>query len=834
MDFRTLMIPVICFATACSATDEPIDDNAATGPDSVTCEGPKCDGLSDRFRDAYDDMKSIDLDDMKLLSAGLASDQLNDALGSVPYATIQLTPTALYGTQEEVLGQTIVHDIGELRSGLTERFGEDAFATRVVEMRRQHSAASGNIWAESHFRIGPDLGHSWGFDAGDSAIGAVGFIANASLETVVIAPHADKNDTIVDAPLASVRGLRGWVVPRELVDVQAMAPGEALAMRGDGALGMNLGVGIPFLVGTIGSALALHARLSFGARVAISGSLDVQLIRGNGNEAWVDVGMDKQAVRNFSVALDTGFGVSGLPNVDLDLGVVDLDVTRLAEKALRKQLDKHLAPSLSATTSTVTSRLTVARFRFDLAQISADGFEQALKQAMRGDIRLAQALANQDGSGVAQELDLTKDARSESNYVGFRFLGMEFYRSNNFDTGTISIEANGENQTLLFSEIERKSGLFFTDREYEWRKLVSVRTQDGRLVAADNNARMTIREADKFLGRDQMLDHVDPFLAYLIGFDPLWNDINSLADTLAVSVDDACVGPTAGSSSQERAAYTECIAALPTNPDIVAQRNAVEQAIDLALSTSLVTGFDPSFTSSQELARQLMDFKLALINRVDRTDVQFFGPEGRMVTQIRFSDDALESMMVIGQHEQFRVVLENVLRIMAARRIKDLGRKQSHVDDYVDSRKSRLDEIAQLYAIATVEWADLEDISQVTLQGDRIGDYGHMVLVPEGNPNELDVSSIAEHKGRIIEKLIPEMVELAEAGIFRDLDEPEEFVIAYALLGMATPSAVEVLGNYVFDDDDELAFEDVDLYARGTSTMIEAGQFDLDELLGTQ
>ena len=833
MKLRTSLITTLLIAASCGPTDEPIDETPITGPDSVTCEGPKCDGLSDRFRDAYDDMRSVDLDDLKLLSAGLATDQLNDALGDVPYSNLQLTPTALYGTQTEVLGQTTVHDINALRTGLTDRFGEDAFATRVVEMRRQHAAVSGDIWAESHFGIGPDLGHAWSFDAGDSAVGSVGFIANSTLETVVIAPYADKSETIVDAPLAAIKASRGWVVPRELHDVQAMEPGESLAMRGQGALGLNLGVGVPFLVGTIGSTIALHARLSFGARVAVSGQLDVQLIRGEGDLAWVDVGMEQQSVRDFSVALTSGFGLSGLPEVQVDLGVTDLSVTNLAEKALRKQLDKYLAPSLSATSSTATSRLTVARFRFDLAQVSEDGFDQALKQAMRGDIRLAQALANRDDSGVAQELDLTKDTRSESNYVGFRFLGMEFYRANSFDTGTISIEANGENQTLLFSEIERRSGLFFTDRQYEWRKLVSIKSVDGRLISADNNARMTIRESDSYLGRDQMLDHVDPFIGYFIGFDPMWNNVNSLADALAETIDDACDGPTAGSSVQERQEYDACLEALPTRPDVVAQRSELQQAVDLALAAGVNTGFDPAFATAPEVARQLLEFKIELTERVDRHDVALYGPKGKFLTQIRFSDAALDAMMVPGRHEDFRLAVEQVLRLMAARRVSDVGEKQEHIDRYIDRRQSRIDEIADMYAIGTVEWADLEDLSQVVLQGEKVGDYGHMVLIPERRPDDLDLASIAEHKGRIIEKLIPELIDLAEAGVFRDLDEPTEFVIAYALLWMADPAGVELLANYGFDEDDDLAFDDVDIYARGTSDLIEAGQFDLDELLGS-
>ncbi len=811
---------------ACGPTDEPVEENNGTvTTDPVVCEGPKCDGITDRFVDAYDDLRNVDVADLTIIGAGLATDGLNDALGNVPYSNIALSETALYGSEEEVLGQTTVHDLDELKSGLTERFGEEAFATRVTEMRRARAQGEGLTWAESHFSIGPDLGHQWNVDISDDGVGSVGFDARASIETVVIAPYQQKTEALKDAPLDAIRSVRGWVMPRDFQDVVALSPGEAIAMRADGALGLNLGAGIPFLIATVANTLALHARLSFGARVGVAGKLDVQLIRGTGTDAWVDVGIDRQTVRDFSVALTTGWGLSGLPEVDLDLGVVDMSVTELAEKALRKQLDKNLAPSLTATSTSSSDRLSVARFRFDTSRAGDENVEQALAQAMRGDIRLAQAMSLRENSGVVQELDLNKDAHSEGNYVGFRFLGMEFYRGQNFATGTVHIEQNGQNQTLLFSELEERSGLFFTDREWEWRKLVSVESANGRLNDAQVNARMTIREGDTFLSRDQMLDHVDPFAAYIVGFDPMWSQIGPLADDLAEFVDSVC--------DRDAPGFRDCLEAIPGHPDVVARRTALEAEVDSVLSGGVKQGFDPAAADTREVARKLLDFKVEASARNDRPDVQFFGPEGKMITQIRFSDAALHDMMVVGQHENFRQTLEQVLRLMAAKRISDTARKQEKVDDYISDREERLDEIAELYGIATVEWADLEDVAQVSLDGQRVGNYGHMVLIPEARPQELDLASIAEHKGRILEKLIPEMVDLAEEGIFRDLDEPEEFVIAYALLWMASPADVEILADYVFDEDDANAFEDLEVYARGTSPLIGAGQFDIDQLLGS-
>lgn len=816
--------------------DGPIEEEEVT---EVTCEGPKCDSLADNFRDAYDDMTSIDLDDLALLSAGLATDELNGALDDVPYSTIALTPTAVYGQEEELLGQTTVHDINGLRAGLTERFGEHAFATDVVEMRQKEAADNDVLWGESHFEIGPSLGHNWSFDAGDDIVGSVGFTANANIETVVIAPYEDKTEAVVDAPLAAISETRGWIMPRSYEEVTEMTPGESLSMRAEGALGLNLGVGVPFLVGTIADTiLTIHARLSLGAKAAVAGTLDVQLVRGEGDDIWVDVGMDKQTIRKFSAAINTGFGVESPVEVELDLGVINLDVDNLAERALRKQLDQHLAPSFSATSRSESMRLTVARFRFDASMAGDPVIEQALAQSMRGDIRLAQALAIRPDSGVNQVLDLTKDARSEANYVGFRFLGMEFYRASDFNTGTVTIEDDGGNQTLLFSEMKERSGFFFTDREWEFRKLVSIKKDnDGILTDAAVNSRMTIRETDSFLARDQMLDHVDPMVGYFTGFKPLWEGVGMQADQLAHMVDhEICDSPGPNADFREKQQYQDCLDALPTHPDVVAKKQEVQNAIDTALAADLRTGWDPAFSSSAEMASKLLQFKLEASARNDRPDVGFYGPEGKMVTQIRFSNTALEQMMVPGRHEDFQKHLENVLRLQASERSGDNDAKQDDIDDYVDDRQERLDELGQIYGLATVQWADLNDTANMRFDGERIGNYGHLIILPEEDPEngELDAASIAEHKGRILEETIPELVERAEDGIFGDLDEPTQFVMAYALLYMADPSEIELLVKYVFNDEDDLAFDDVNVYSRGTEPLIDAGQFDLDQLLGSQ
>ncbi len=827
--FSPLFVAVLCLFAASCGDDAGTDVDTSSNPPN--CEGPKCDGITDKFKDAFSDMRDVDLSDLTVLGAGLATEELNGQLKDVPYSQLELGSTALYGAQEEVFGETVVHDLTSLRTGLTDRLGEEAFATQVVDTRARFAEQNDVVWGESYFKIGPDLGHNWGFDSGD-VVGSVGFTANATVETVVIAPYSDAFEAVVDAPLASIAETRGWILPRSVEDISSMAPGESLAMTADGALGMNLGAGVPFLIGTVADIVTLHARLSFAARVALAGKLDVQLVRGEGDTAWIDVGVRQQSLRHFSVALTTGFGVEGLPEVNLDLGPVDLDVDDLAEKALRKELDRRLTPELSASTTRSSLRLTVARFRFDLAAAGDEAFEQSIAQAMRGDIRLAQALANRPDTGVAQELDLQKDARSEGNYIGFRFLGMEFYRANNFDTGTIQIEANGENQTLLFSELEQKSGLFFTDRDFRWRKVVSITTVDGVTVDTQVNSRLTLREKDKFLTRDQMLDHVDAMSSYFIGHGPLFNDVGVQTDALAEFVDTTCGRLDSNATFSERQEFRDCLDSIPTMPEVQMAEAEIQSTIDMLVTGDVRGEFASGQTSASEYAAELLAFKLVLSKLNDRPDVALDGPEGQMVTQIRFSDSALHAMMQGRRAEDFRQSLENSLRVMANRRIADTERRQRLIDEYIDDRSSRLDEMAIIFLEGAARFSEYEDISASVLDGQELGDGYAMVIIDEDDQEKIDMGTIAEHKGRVMEELMPRLVDRADDGILRDLDEPGAFVVGYALLDMVEPSQIELLTSFTFVDED--APEDVQLYSRGDAPFIEAGQFNLESLLAAE
>ena len=299
-------------STGCADKNDSPSEPEKVGYSTGTCPSGKCDGFASRIRDLYDDMTTISLEDLTALGVGLANDPLNDVLGDVPYVDIEISKTSLFGDPREVFEQDFVHDIDALHAGLTDHLGESAFATRITDIRRRILASTSNtVWAESHFRLGGSVNFDWSTPFNDDIVGTVGFHGRPEVETVLIAPYEGNLEAVVSNPLKSVRASRGWILPRGTSDIVKMVPGEALSMRARGTLGINFGVGIPIVLATLADYITLNSRFSAAARVGISGDLDVQLVRGEGQLAYVDVGVENHEMKGFSLAYRTGWGVAG-------------------------------------------------------------------------------------------------------------------------------------------------------------------------------------------------------------------------------------------------------------------------------------------------------------------------------------------------------------------------------------------------------------------------------------------------------------------------------------------------------------------------------------------
>lgn len=562
------LVPLLLAASACGPMDLPDGEEPAP-----PCVG-KCDGLASTFKDLFSDMKKVDLGDLVQQGAALSTDQLNKQLSQLPYLDIALTPTELYASSAQAKQDLTLHDIDELTAGLASQYGDKAFVTRINKLRAAHLAANPKaVFAESRFHIAGKLNPSFSFDAGGIP-GKVGLQASKGIDATVIAPYKGELKSVLQAPVEAVRTARGFVLPRDVDDVANMAQGETITLSSDGVVGINVGLGLPIYITTIESFATLHAVISAAGRATLSGKLDVQLVRGAGDEAIVDVGITGSSNRFFSLAAKTAWGVEGLAELKVQVGPLNLDVAGMAQKALEDLLDSKLNASATYINNKESVRHTVARFAFDLSGRDKQQ-DQALIQALMGDLRLAQSLAQRKASGVTQQLDLTRDARSLSSYLGLHFLSMRFFSQKKQNSGSAVITVGPSSQQLLFDELQKQSGAFWHTEGYRRRTVVSLQSQAGKLVDADVNLQIQIRERNKHATGALALGHTDPLLALFLGKQRLTDKLEPKIRSLQSYVRYKCTEPIEENDWQEKLAYEKCLKDLLTDPEVDKRRKAI-------------------------------------------------------------------------------------------------------------------------------------------------------------------------------------------------------------------------------------------------------------------
>ncbi|HNC24031.1 MAG TPA: TolC family protein, partial [Opitutaceae bacterium] len=94
----------------------------------------------------------------------------------------------------------------------------------------------------------------------------------------------------------------------------------------------------------------------------------------------------------------------------VELGPARVDLAKLVEKAVEKRLNSYLTFKIEGQSSSASSRVSLSRFRFHLDRGDREEVDEALEQALKFDVRLAQALYNENkarrSTGVATDLDV--------------------------------------------------------------------------------------------------------------------------------------------------------------------------------------------------------------------------------------------------------------------------------------------------------------------------------------------------------------------------------------------------------------------------------------------
>ena len=838
----TATLPLSMGACSSNSSDEPneVPEESLT----VNCPG-KCDGWSD-IKKLMKNPKDLDLGDLLAVASGYATEGLNDALDVTDYATIQLETPKLYTTSERAADDLTLGDIDKLASGLATVFGDKSLTTEVNKVRASylHGQSTDVVYGECGFQMGPQLNHGWNIDTG-SPLGNInlGFKAGATLSTRVIAAFDDELKATGGAPLAAIRTSRGFVVPRSLDDIREMKPGESIALSGDGVLGMNVGVGVPILIAQPIAAASYSFVISAGMRTELAGNLDVQLVRLDDDTVVVDVGVSKISNTRAYLALEDAWGVQGLLKNHVSLcadgacdsigvGPIDVDLGNLVDKALRKELNKKLDfISARYEKSKQVTRLNVARLRFSLDQADAEGrFEKALAQALRGDIRLAQALANRGDPGVVAEFDLSRSGVSANSYAGVDVFGMKFYREVAESSGSVVVQTPGGARTLLFDTLHKEGGWFFESHGYT-RTSLSGLVFDPRAATTgpvgEANLFVQVEEGDEWMQRDTLLDQLDSVLFSVAGEDA-FATLENTGNELQRYVVDAC---------PDSQAYDPCRTEVLSDPTVVQLRQKGQD--DFAAA---ITHLTPDL---QNLVLSCAELRLTA-QAVLEPQASLVGPSTSIVVDYRLDDNAIRHLMTERSEYEFKNAVIDFLKMV------DIDRSDSFDDINADraeiatSKEAAIvDKMAELYKETASQYVKLDTLERTSIESlGEVGQNAIEVRFPvdrDGVPDyeSAAAQSLPQARARLFADMYDALVEMG-----KKTGQHEEQPVSYALLSLTPADMIDLRVDVDMDVSDnfgqsfehyrEAGYESFDAYGRGDNVApIDGGMFNVNSLISS-
>ncbi len=811
----------------------------AAGLATAACATDTASDSSDisALKDLWDDGKNLDLGDLLSLTAGYATDELNDALELSDFASIRLAETELYALAEDAEEDLTLHDIDQLVSGLVYRYGERELTTEVNVVRRNHLLASDDVaYAESAFSIKYGL-HDWGHTSQGWADGSsvrIGFDLGKTMEARVVTAFDSELDAQLKAPLKAARALRGFVLPRGVDDMRRMKPGESYALRGAGRLGFNLGVGVPILT-TVIEAVTYNLVMSAGLRTLLTGTVDVQLVRLDGDRIVIDVGVEKSAVDYAKIALTDGWGVSGLVQSHITLGPLELDLGRLVERALEKRLDQKLdLVDARADYTKQINRISVARFRVDLDRATpGSSVERALAQLLHADLRLAQALSNRGEPGIAAEFELSRSGVSSTSYAGIDLLGMRFFRKQQQSGGTIVVQTPGGAQALNFESLHKSSGWFFSSHGFTRVGLAGLVFDAEHPEGADGQANLLIQvlEGDDLMERDKLLDHLDGVILGIGGPDAL-AAIEGPSNELERHVEKACP------SGQ---AFDPCRKEVLTTPEV---QQLAGQAHDALLAALTAQGVEPSL---RDLALTAGDMRI-IAQATYEPKATFVGPPTSIIVDYRIDDGALRSLML--DHDRQDVEQAFVRYVQAAHidRIDKPSKIAQTRAELANDVKDVARDVGDVFQAYSARYRHLAEAERLVLPNHpELGEMGARALevrfpVDSGNKvkyQDAVARSLAQARAHTAAKMFDALVD--EADDAKGLNHGEQ-IVAYTLLSLTPQDRVDLRLDVDMDLDDSLAqsyehyrlagYRSFDVYARGSAAeRIDGGLFDIDALM---
>jgi len=805
------------------------------------------------------DAKRLDLGDLTRVAVGFATDALNDRLASPSFGARFEAPQvfAAHAEPSKVLPSGAqIKGLDQVVSGLAARFGEKELATQVNAVRLRHLENSADeYYIESAFAARAGLGRDWSIPAngfGTDASVTLGFDAGAELVSrVILAAPDDKLPSLLASPLAAAKEMRGFVYPRSIRDIRNMKPGEMFALRGLGKLGGNFGLGAPILVASPTGALTYRIVVSAGVSTVIGGQLDVQLVRLDGDEVVVDVGVENGKGLSFHAAIRDGWGVKGICDDgqrclrEVDFGVARVDLARLVEKAIEKRLNSYLSFRIEGQSSRTSSRVSLSRFRFHLDRGNPDEVERALQQVLKLDLRLAQALYNRDlgepAPAVVAEFDAVRAATTSTRSFGFELLGMNIYhRAVVNKEGTFVVQTPDGARAVLFDTVHKGGGWFQKKHGYT-RTGLAAQTLDARdpsTFRSEANLFLQTAAGDEHIHDDLIIDNVDGLLLGLIGpvgieaLDRYGNAMQRLVWSKCPVQEDP--------QSHTRRWDEQCNVRLLDDPKMIELKEQGLAAIEPFLR-EMPADF-------QKLVREAANVRLTLqsvgIHHLDAMN----GPSASFTLDLRFDDRGLDALTRRTRAEYSAVLREYLTAVYADRQKVGATLDKNAVRATVDQKWGQdIERMAATFEARAKEYrliADAERLVPVALDGRRFASY------PLGIRFSVDGGAARAYETAVIESTSHDRAKAA-ARLFDDLVKAadhingplyDEHTATFPLLalvprdnldiGMTVDAEVKSTFWVKRERFIKAGFTSVSARAKGKDvSTISAGMFDLDTMI---
>ncbi|MBX3221047.1 MAG: hypothetical protein KF795_11055 [Labilithrix sp.] len=830
---------------------------ACTAPGDEEAEGSEA--AVNELSAYWADAKRLDLGDLTRVAVGFATDGLNDRIASPGFGARFDAPQVFAARAEpsRVLPNNAeIKALDTVVSGLAARFGEQELGTQVNATRLRHlESGAAKYYVESAFSARAGLGEAWSFDASGLSSAAsvnLGFDAGAEvLSRVILAASDDKLGSLVASPLAAAKEMRGFVYPRSLEDVRSMKPGEMFALRGVGKLGANFGLGAPFLVAEPTGGLAYRILVSAGVSGVVGGQLDVQLVRLDGDEVVVDVGVENGRGLSFQAAVRDGWGVKGIcEDGERCLRTVELagqrvDLSRLVEKAIEKRLNSYLTSRLEIHGANASSRVSLSRFRFHLDAGNQDEVERALQQALKFDVRLAQALYNRDigerEPAVVADFDAVRAATTSTRNFGFELLGMNVYhRAVVKKEGSFVVQTPDGAKSILFDSVHKSGGWFQMAHGYT-RTGVAAQTLDARdpeSFKSEANLFLQTAVGDKHMDDDVIIDNVDATLLGLVGREAV-EALDEYGNAMERLVWSKCPVEQDREGSTKRF-DEECNVRLLEDPAMTGLKAQGLAAIE-PFARDLPADF-------QAIVREAAKLRLTLqsvgIHNFDAAN----GPNASFTLDLRFDDKALGLLTSRSKADYANALREYLTAVYADRRKIGADMDKDAVRQAVDAKWGRdIEKMAGVFEARAKSYrliADAERLVPVTLQGKRFVSY------PLGVRFSVDGNAARAYESAVVESTSHDRAKAA-ARLFDALREEadringplyDEHTATFPLLSLVPRDNLEV-GMTVRADVRstfwvkrerylKAGFASVAAAAKGSSvSTIRAGMFDLDSVI---